>query len=91
MRKALGADGGGVRRMVVRQGMMAPVAGMFVGLVASLALMRLLAALLIGVSPLDPVTFVGALAALLGVSLLANYVPARRAARVDPMVALRNG
>jgi predicted permease len=89
MRKALGADGGGVRRMVVRQGMMAPVAGMFVGLVTALALSRLLAALLIGVSPLDPVTFGGVLTLLSVVAVCAVWLPARRAARLDPMQTLR--
>jgi putative ABC transport system permease protein len=60
-----------------------------VGLLASLALARLLSGQLFGVSPTDPVTFVGIAALLAGTALLASYLPARRATRVDPITALR--
>lgn len=90
LRKALGAERAEVVRMVVRQGMFAPLVGLAVGLLLSLAASRLLGAFLIGVSPLDPVTFGGVLVVLAAVTLLANYLPARRAARVDPMIALRH-
>lgn len=63
--------------------------GIALGLAASLALTRMMAAMLFGVSATDPITFVGVVAILLGVVLLACWIPARRAMRVDPMVALR--
>ncbi len=91
IRKALGARGDMVVRMVVRQGMRAPAVGIAAGLLLALAASRVLGTLLIGVRPGDPLTFLGVVGILAGVALLANYVPARRAARVDPMIALRRG
>jgi ABC-type antimicrobial peptide transport system permease subunit len=90
LRKALGAERGAVVRMVVLQGMLAPVVGMVVGLALALAASRLLGAFLMGVSPLDPITFGGVFGLLAAVTLLANYLPARRAAAVDPMRALHH-
>jgi predicted permease len=89
IRMALGADRREVIRMVVKEGMATAAVGITAGLVAAFGLTRLLASMLYGVTPSDPVTFVAG-ALLLGiVSLLACYVPAHRATKVDPMVALR--
>jgi len=89
IRLALGAHPRGVLRLVVRQGMQLVAAGILLGIAGALALTRLMASLLYSVSPTDPATFV-VVSILLGlVALIACYVPARRAMRVDPMVALR--
>ena len=90
VRKALGARRGEVVRMVVRQGMFAPLVGMAVGLALALAASRLLEAFLMGISPLDPLTFGAVLALLAAVTVFANWLPARRAAATDPMIALRH-
>jgi len=87
---ALGAQRGDVVKLVVRQGMSLALMGVVLGLVASLFLMRLISGLLFGVSSADPATLVMFTALLAAVALLANYVPASRAARIDPMVALRH-
>jgi putative ABC transport system permease protein len=89
VRMALGAQRGDVLKLVVRQGMSLALMGVVIGLAASLLLMRLIAGLLFGVSATDPVTLVIFTALLAAVALLANYIPASRAARIDPMVALR--
>ncbi len=89
VRMAMGAEEGDVSRMVLRQAGMLAGIGVAVGLAAAAGLTRLMASLLFGVSPLDPVTFAGVAAALAAVALLASWLPARRAARVDPVVALR--
>src|SRR5262249_47587456 len=89
IRMALGARPSVVVGMVVRGGLILAGVGVVIGLVGSLALSRLLTGLLYGVSPNDPAVY-GAIAVLLvAVAALASYLPARRAARVDPMVALR--
>jgi putative ABC transport system permease protein len=89
VRIALGASAGDVVGMVIRKGMALVSVGMGVGLAAALALTRLLHTLLYEVSPLDPLTYFGVAAALGVVAMIACYAPARRAARIDPMTALR--
>ena len=78
-----------VRRMVVVQGMQLALVGVAIGVASALGFTRLMSSLLYGVKPWDPVTIVLVAVLLSGVTLLATYLPARRASRVDPMVALR--
>ncbi len=89
IRMALGANKKAVLRMVLRQGMFMAAIGMAIGWVGSLAVTRALRSLLYDVKPTDPVTFAAVSLVLAGVALVACYIPARRAANVDPMVALR--
>jgi predicted permease len=89
IRTALGAEKQDVLRLVVGQGMRLSIAGAFLGIVLALGLMRYAKSLLFGVGAADPITFAAVTGLLVGVTLLACYVPARRAARVDPVVALR--
>jgi putative ABC transport system permease protein len=89
IRRALGAGEGSVLAMIVRQGMTLSLLGVAAGLGCALALSRLMSSILFGVSPTDPATFAVVAALLVAVAMLATYVPARRAARVDPMTALR--
>ncbi|HEY4425482.1 MAG TPA: ABC transporter permease [Pyrinomonadaceae bacterium] len=90
IRMALGAKRTDVLRMVVRQGMTMTLIGLALGLVGVIALSRVMVGLLYGVSPKDPLTFAGVSMVLLVVALLACLIPARRATRVDPIVALRS-
>jgi putative ABC transport system permease protein len=89
VRMALGASRRDVLRMILGEGLKLVVAGAGIGIVAAFAATRLLTTMLYGVSPNDPVIFVSVVAVLLLVALAACYVPARRALRVDPIVALR--
>ena len=89
VRMALGADPRSVLRLVVGQGMGVALAGAGVGLVAALLLTRLMAGILYGVRPSDPATYACVAAVLLAIALAASWIPARRAARIDPMKALR--
>ncbi len=90
IRLALGARREDVLKLVLRQGLLITMIGLAIGLGAGLAATRLLAVLLYGIRPDDPVTFLGVSAGLTAVALLACYIPARRAIRIDPMSALRH-
>ena len=90
IRMALGAGHGRVRRMILTEGLALAAAGTLAGLLISAASMRLMRSLLYGISPIDPLTYAAVATFLTAVALLASYVPARRATKVDPMVALRS-
>jgi putative ABC transport system permease protein len=89
IRLALGAGGSAVRRMVMLQGMRLAVIGVVIGLACAYGLTRFIASFLFGVKALDPLVFAGIPVVLTGVALLAVWVPAQRASRVDPVIALR--
>ncbi|MDA2929200.1 ABC transporter permease [Acidobacteria bacterium AH-259-O06] len=89
VRMALGAERGDVIRMVLKQGLVITVIGIAIGAAAALGLTRFISSFLYGVTPTDPPTFVAVSAVLLVVGLLACYIPARRATKIDPMEALR--
>jgi putative ABC transport system permease protein len=91
IRMALGAQTGDVRRLFLRHGLLLTGAGIALGIGVALALTRVMSALLFGVSPTDPMTYVAVAAGLATVALLATYLPARRASRTDPIIALRSG
>jgi len=89
IRMALGAERRSVVRLILGESLVLTLAGVFLGIGGALALTRLLAKLLFGVSARDPVTFAFSCFTIAGVALLAAYIPARRATRIDPMEALR--
>ncbi|HUJ32998.1 MAG TPA: FtsX-like permease family protein, partial [Candidatus Acidoferrum sp.] len=89
IRMALGAQPASVLWLVVGQGLQLAGAGLALGLVGALLAMRLLSSLLFGVSTNDPVTFAGVSLVLVAAAVVACYIPARRATRVDPIIALR--
>jgi ABC-type antimicrobial peptide transport system permease subunit len=89
LRMALGAQIGDVRKMFLRHGLSLTAAGIAIGIGVALLLTRVMSAFLFGVGPIDPLTYAAVSTALAAMALLATYLPARRAARVDPVVALR--
>jgi len=90
IRLALGAQPGQVRGMILRESTWLAIAGIVTGVGAALGLMRLVKSMLYGIQPYDPLTMLGGVAILLTVALAASWIPARRAARVQPMEALRH-
>ncbi len=90
IRMALGAQTGDVRRLFLRYGLTLTLTGIMVGLGAAVLLTPVMAALLYGVGPTDPITYLAVAVALAAVTLLATYLPARRASRVQPIIALRS-
>jgi predicted permease len=90
IRMALGAQTGDVRRLFFRQWFVLTLGGIALGIGAAILLTRVMSALLFGVGPMDPVTYVAASAGLAAVAALATYLPARRASGIDPIVALRS-
>jgi predicted permease len=89
LRMALGAERRGVLKLVIGQGLKLTLIGVTIGVGGALALTRFLSSMLFGVKPTDPLTFIAVSLILIAVALVACYIPARRAAKVDPMVALR--
>jgi ABC-type antimicrobial peptide transport system permease subunit len=90
IRRALGASSNDIRKLIFGQGIRLVLGGVLVGLLGAWALTRAMTHMLVGVSASDPVTYVGLAILLSCVALLACYIPAQRAMRVDPMVALRH-
>src|SRR5690606_27402135 len=90
IRMAIGATAGQVQSLFLRRGLVLTAVGLAIGVVASIGVMRLLSALLFGVSPFDPTTYALVVVALGSVAVLATWLPARHATRVDPSSALRS-
>jgi putative ABC transport system permease protein len=91
IRRALGAQQSDILGLMLRQGLGLALSGVAIGLVGAFALTRVMARLLFQISPTDPVTFLGIAILFIAAALLASLIPARRAARIDPMAALRVG
>src|SRR4030095_12802213 len=89
LRMALGARRADVLQMTVKQGLKLVSLGMVLGLIVAFLLTRVLASLLFGISATDPITFIGISLVLLAVAILASYIPALRATKIDPIIALR--
>jgi putative ABC transport system permease protein len=89
LRMALGASPGEILRLVLRQALMLACVGIVIGFAGAAAVTRLLTSILFGVKPTDPLTYAAVIGIVLAAAMLASYIPARRAMRVDPMVALR--
>jgi ABC-type antimicrobial peptide transport system permease subunit len=89
IRMALGAEGGSVQRIFITRGLSLTAIGLVLGLITAAAMMRLLSSMLFGVNAFDPITYVGVAGGLGAVALLATWLPARQATRIDPMLALR--
>jgi ABC-type antimicrobial peptide transport system permease subunit len=89
IRIALGAQIGDVRKLFLRHGFKLTVAGILLGIGLAIVVTRMMSTYLFGVGPMDPLTYAVVSALLAGIALLATYLPARRAARIDPNVALR--
>jgi ABC-type antimicrobial peptide transport system permease subunit len=87
---ALGATAGKVQRAVIGNTLRLAAAGVLLGTVAALVVSKLIASLLFDTAPTDPATFAGMILLLCAVALIAGYIPARRASRIDPMIALRS-
>jgi putative ABC transport system permease protein len=90
IRMALGASAADVLKLVVRSGIALAITGVAIGLIAAFALTRLLASMLFGVTPTDALTFSIGVVGLVVVAVVACYIPARRATKVEPLVALRH-
>jgi len=90
IRIALGATQRNILNLIVRKGMALAFSGVLIGLAAAFALTRLMRTLLFGINSSDPVTFLAIALLLAAVAFLASYIPARRAARIDPMLSLRS-
>jgi ABC-type antimicrobial peptide transport system permease subunit len=90
IRLALGAQKSNILRVILQQGFQLAVAGAAIGIVCAVIVSHLMASLLYGVKPTDPLSFGGVAALFVGVALLACYLPARRVMKIDPMVALRH-
>ena len=90
VRMALGAETGAINRMILRHGLVVIGTGVILGIIGALAVTRLLESILFGVRPIDLLTFASMAMLLAVVALMAGYLPARRAAAVDPIIALRH-
>jgi ABC-type antimicrobial peptide transport system permease subunit len=86
---ALGADATAVKRLILRQSMRPVLIGAAVGIAGCAGVSRILSSMLFGISAYDPIAFAGVPVVLIAIALLASHMPARRATKVDPMVALR--